>query len=545
MIKKHKSFSSYICTSLCFVLLILHHKSTAQSYSKSTKIFDLFEISIDIKKDKLIQSIEKPLQVSFTAPSGKITQVDAFWDGEFNWKIRFMPEELGQYKFYFLNQNKVKKYSFKSIKNNSKFAVYTKGKIIHQKGNYHLSHHDGSPFFYLGCTAWNGALRSTDEEWDVYLEHRKTNNFNVIQFVTTDWRGFPMDYFDIKPYEIKDSILINPKYFQKLDEKFLQINQKGLIAAPIILWAWTNPGNPGNDLSIKNAVKLAKYIKARYDAFHVLWNLAGDGDYLGKYEQRWKEIGKQVFGNTNENQSLVTLHPRGFQWYAQAYNMENWINYFSYQTGHVNSSFTAKWKSNGPLANQWNDLIPRPFIDTEPVYEHPGQNNNANEVRKSILQSLFSGPIAGTGYGAWTTWPWLRKNETSINHGMTKPTAYDWKDGIESTASKQLAHLYRFMNTLEWWKFRPLVKNFIVELEYEKDNPIFILSTENNKQLLVYFTSNGIFKIRNQHPNLKFQANWFNPSNAEIKSAEIKNTQRFIEVNRMELSDAILHVKYY
>ena len=42
---------------------------------------------------------------------------------------------------------------------------------------------DGSPFFYLGDTAWELFHRLNREEADQYLENRATKGFNVIQAV--------------------------------------------------------------------------------------------------------------------------------------------------------------------------------------------------------------------------------------------------------------------------------------------------------------------------------------------------------------------------
>jgi hypothetical protein len=59
---------------------------------------------------------------------------------------------------------------FKCVLRSSDELVFKKGAIKHEPGKYHLSYDDGTPFFWLACTAWNGALQSTLEEWNYYLE---------------------------------------------------------------------------------------------------------------------------------------------------------------------------------------------------------------------------------------------------------------------------------------------------------------------------------------------------------------------------------------
>jgi hypothetical protein len=57
---------------------------------------------------------------------------------------------------------------------------------------------------------------------------------------------------------------------------------------------------------------LARYIVARYGGNQVVWFLGGDGKYVEEYEQRWKTIGRGVFGR-GDYQGLVAQHPKGLR----------------------------------------------------------------------------------------------------------------------------------------------------------------------------------------------------------------------------------------
>lgn len=48
------------------------------------------------------------------------------------------------------------------------------------KNNRYLVKEDGSPFFYLGDTAWELFHRLNREEADLYLRNRAAKGFNVI-----------------------------------------------------------------------------------------------------------------------------------------------------------------------------------------------------------------------------------------------------------------------------------------------------------------------------------------------------------------------------
>jgi hypothetical protein len=47
----------------------------------------------------------------------------------------------------------------------------------------YLEYHDGTPFFYLGDTAWELFHRLNREEADRYLKNREAKGFTVIQAV--------------------------------------------------------------------------------------------------------------------------------------------------------------------------------------------------------------------------------------------------------------------------------------------------------------------------------------------------------------------------
>lgn len=181
--------------------------------------------------------------------------------------------------------------------------------------------------FWLACTAWNGALKSTDSEWNQYLKQRVKNEYSVIQFVTTQWRGGDKSSEGLIAFEGCGRISINPEFFRLIDKKIDKINEYGLVAAPVVLWALTVGAgrelSPGYYLPDDQAILLAKYKVARYGGNQVVWMLGGDGFYTGTHEQRWKTIGRTVFDG--KHQCLVTQHPSGRQWIGEVFKDETWI----------------------------------------------------------------------------------------------------------------------------------------------------------------------------------------------------------------------------
>ncbi|WP_298645670.1 DUF4038 domain-containing protein [uncultured Proteiniphilum sp.] len=478
----------------------------------------------------------------FISPSGRKFIVRGFWDGENTWKIRFMPNQVGKWKYRTICSDDTNdklngiKGNFKCVRNRSKFDIYRRGALQHTKGTYHLAYSDDKPFLYIGCTAWNGGLFSTVNEWNKYLSNRSANGYSVIQLITTQWRGGPYNAEKETAFSGVDMIKVNPSFFKCLDDRIDRINDYGLVAAPVMLWAYGGDLNPGFVLPEESAIKLAEYILARYDGNHVIWNLGGDGKYTGENENKWKNIGRKVFNN-NHHTNIVTLHPQGFSWYGSDFDEESWLDMICYQTGHTNSDNAIRWKTQGPVVTEWKKLIPRPIIDTEPVYEN---GYNAKEVRNSAYWSIFSTPVAGISYGSHTIWPWLRKGDTPINHGKREPSKITWQDALLHPGGIQIGYLAGFFRNIDWWELFP-ANELLKEQPGLSESPRWqsILATDDRNMILVYVPVRDVIKLNGinaQH----YTARWFDTASNTYLKADIIQDDNGLEAQTPVDSDAIL-----
>lgn len=298
--------------------------------------------------------------IHFTSPAGKTKKINGFWDGNKNWKIRFAPDEQGMWSYITSCSDESNtglhniKGTFESIPHNSKHAIYNRGSIKHPRGTYHLTYADGTPFFWTACTAWNGALKSTEEEWDTYLQDRVNNHYNVIQVVATQWRGGDVNMHGQVAFEGSGRIAINPEFFQHLDKRIDKINEYGLVEAPVLLWTLPSGSgrhlSPGYYLPHEEAILLAKYIVARYGGNQVVWFLGGDGRYVNEYEQKWKTIGRGVFGE--DHPGIVAQHPHGRSWIGSIYVGEDWLDIVGYQSSHSSEAATVNWINKGPVSEE-------------------------------------------------------------------------------------------------------------------------------------------------------------------------------------------------
>ena len=229
---------------LCLTVLLLTMPPFIQAQASDAVKWHKYELTFlsSITYENPVQEV-RGFEVTFTSPTGIRKTINGFWDGETTWKARFMPDETGIWTYETVCSDAKntglngQKGSFLCKPGTDQKAIYRHGPVINPKGTFFLTHTDGTPFFWLACTAWNGALKSTGEEWDQYLQHRVNNNYTAIQLVTTQWRGCDQSSDGLIAFEGSGRIRINPAFFRVIDRRIDRVNEYGLVAAPVILWA--------------------------------------------------------------------------------------------------------------------------------------------------------------------------------------------------------------------------------------------------------------------------------------------------------------------
>ncbi|MBK8503326.1 MAG: DUF4038 domain-containing protein [Saprospiraceae bacterium] len=471
----------------------------------------------------------KDFHAVFTSPSGRKMKISGFWDGGSDFKVRFAPDEFGAWKYQTYCSDTLNaglhnlQGAFDCVKNQSEYDIYRRGAIKRSMGDYHLTYTDGTPFFYVACTAWNGALKSTDDEWDDYLTQRRENNYNVIQFVTTQWRGCEKDKMGEVAFTGSGKISLNPAFFQRLDKKVDEINAEGLIAAPVLLWALPvgqgREFSPGYYLPENEAVLLAKYLVARYGGNQVIWILGGDGRYINEYEQRWKRIGREVFSEPHPG--LVAQHPHGISWIGEAYKDEDWLDIVGYQSSHSNGERTVNWINKGEIAQTWHQLPPKPIINLEPNYEEIQFLITAEDVRNASWWSVFATPPSGITYGANGIWPWIQYDgELVENHGNPDGKGPStWRKSIEFQGSKQIGYLATFISQYRWWELKPHAELLLQQPGEEVFNHfISIVADDQLNYILTYTPIQQDIQIRNLL-GYNYEITWFDPATNQYRKA--------------------------
>jgi hypothetical protein len=469
--------------------------------------------------------------VSFTSSSGQSHHIDGFWDGGTSWRVRFKPDEPGEWTFTTACSDTANSGlhaqmgAFTCVEPSGDTRFGQHGPLRVSANWRFLEHADGTPFLWLADTAWSGPLRSTDEEWEYYLRERVRQGFSAVQWVATQYLAAPNgDLAGQLPYAGHEQIAVNPAFYQRLDQRLDAMNQAGLLGAPVLLWAATwsdelvNNSNPGFTLPEDQAILLARYMVARWGAHDVVWILNGDGDYRGPKAERWRRIGQAVFGTSAH--APVVLHPSGMNIPTEEFREESWLDITGYQSGHGDDEETQRWLVAGPPAQDWQRDPPRPSINLEPPYENhiayqSQQRISPFIVRRALYWSLLVAPTAGVTYGGHGVWGWDDGTTTPVAHPKTG-VPLPWRDALVMPAAEQLHVLANLFGGIEWWRLRPAPEVILAQPgQALPSRTVLAARTDAGDLALLYTPAAVTLELNIADLRLGLAMRWVNPSTGE------------------------------
>lgn len=400
------------------------------------------------------------------------------------------------------------------------------GRLQVTPDGHYLQYEDGSPFFWLGDTAWELFHRLTKEEIQHYLDNRKAKGFNVIQAVILaemDGLHRPNQYGDV-PLINQHPEKPNESYFQLVDDVIASAYERKLFIGLLPTWGdkVTRMWGVGPEIfTTENAYRYGNWLGNRYkDRENIIWILGGDRPAIhDSVDTRpiWQAMAKGILEAT-DGKALLSYHiSGGAHSTSQQIHDEPWLHINMMQSGHGSGHDVPVWE----WITRDRALTPtKPTLDSEPNYEDHPVNPWPNwdpkngyfddyDVRKQTYRSVFAG-ACGVTYGHHSIWQFWSEREEKINHANRY-----WTEALDRPGAFQVGYLRQLIES------RPFVdrlpdQTIVVDGQGEKGQHIRAFKDGKGSYLMVYIPLGGTIAVN----TLVLKADtlrgwWFNPATAE------------------------------
>lgn len=308
---------------------------------------------------------------------------------------------------------------------------------------------DGTPFFYLGDTAWELFHKLSLDEAKRYFEIRAKQGFTVIQAVAlAEFDGLTKpNAMGRLPLIENDPTRINDAYFKHVDALIKLANEKGLVVGLLPTWGdkWNKKWGVGPEIFTReNAKAYGKILGQRYKDAAIIWILGGDRPVENETHKAIIRAMAVGLREGDGGSHLMTFHPTGGQGSSSVFHNDDWLDFNMRQNGH-NTEFGAYAATKRDY-----DLKPaKPVIDGEPIYEdHPIAfkapefgHSIALDARRAAYWDLFSGAFGHT-YGNHSMWQFFKEGEGGVNSPLLV-----WENAINQPAAQQMIHTRKLLES--------------------------------------------------------------------------------------------------
>ena len=349
-----------------------------------------------------------------------------------------------------------------------------------------LQFEDGTPFFWLGDTAWELFHRLSKTEAEEYLENRREKGFTVIQAVILaelDGLHTPNAEGQL-PLIDDDPRMINETYFEHVDWVIRKAEEKGVFIGLLPTWGDKVDRQWGVGPVIfnpENARQYGEILGKRYRNFrNIIWINGGDRQGGGKNFEVWNALAEGI--KMHDQNHLMTFHPIGGNSSSRWFHGQEWLDFNMMQTGHGERSYAAYIKLLRP---DYAREPVKPTFDGEPRYEdHPhswmpevlGWFDDA-DVRQAAYWNLFTGGFGHT-YGCHAIWQMLAPGREPVGYARNS-----WRADLDLPGAWDMIHVRRLMESrpmLERIPFQQMIKNaYVPETDY-------IVATRGKSYVMVY-----------------------------------------------------------
>jgi hypothetical protein len=377
------------------------------------------------------------------------------------------------------------------------------GPIRVGKDGRHFVDRTGTPFFWLGDTAWPLFAQYSKADAEAYLTNRASKGFTVIQAVLAWGLGSGMEHktpmanaLGQKPWLDDDPARPNPAYFEHVDRLVEFANHEGLVLAMLPTWGFYVKESPV--VTLKNARAYGRWLGARYKAApNVVWVNGGDRTPTG-FEDVFRELALGL-REGDGGAHLVTYHPCGWRSSAQFFHGEDWLDFDMIET----------W-------TEWSKIHPAVVADTlrtprKPVVLGEGAYENGPEYPQ--------GPITPYVVRREAWWTVTAGGFHTYGQNQMWRMEPGWTGTFDTPGAAQVCQMKRILTALPWWDLLPDQGVFATGVGSERALNTAMRAADGSRVLVYLSSPTTVFLHLDKVEAKSAKATWISPITGEKKDA--------------------------
>jgi hypothetical protein len=361
---------------------------TAQEKPNDVPLWEVFELTLrGPSSGNPFTDVQLQAEISI---GGRHLPVEGFYDGNGDYKVRFMPDTLGEWSYK--TTSNAPALSGKSGKFTCVAALSGAHGPVQVRNTHHFGYADGTPFFPFGttCYAW---MHQSEELQQQTLESFRSGPFNKVRMCV-----FPKSYQynhnepALYPFERdaagkSDFSRFNPAYFAHVEQRIADLRAMNIEADLIVFhpydrWGYATMPPEADD-------RYLRYLLARISAYrNIWWSMANEFDLMrAKSVQDFDRFFHIV------QQFDPVGHLRSVHYSHTMYDYSQpWVTHASMQTAAFDST------------SNWLTIWGKPICFDEVQYEGNLNSRWGNLSGEEMLRRFWLGVIAGCYVTHGETW---------------------------------------------------------------------------------------------------------------------------------------------
>lgn len=321
----------------------------------------------------------------------KSVKANGFYDGSGIYKIRFMPDKVGEWTYEVKSENSELN-GLKGVFSCIEPSKDNHGRVV-VKNTFHFSFEDGTPYYPIGttCYAWTHQNNGLEEQTLATLSKSPFNKMRMCVF--PKYYDYNKTEPELFPFEGSlengwDYTRFNPEFFRHLENRIQDLMKLGIEADLILFHAYDKWGFSKMEAEVDD--RYLKYIVARLASYrNIWWSLANEYDLLinmtkSKTVEDFERYADIIVKNDPYGH-LTSIH-NCFAFYDHS---RPWITHCSIQRQDVYK--TAEF------TNEWREQYKKPIVIDECAYEGNINHGWGNITGEELVRRFWEGAVRG-GY---------------------------------------------------------------------------------------------------------------------------------------------------